>query len=93
MDMPLAIHDSGRRGFVAQAQGALHDHAVEPSAVLEPDGLKSADESETGALVQLDRGQPMQDVVGVYLLDRGQVIFAGVSNERPRFRIGLIQWS
>ena len=35
----------------------------------------------------------MQDVVGVYLLDRGQVIFAGVSNERPRFRSGLIQWS
>ena len=35
----------------------------------------------------------MQDVVGVYLPDRGQVIFAGVANEGPRFRIGLIQWS
>ena len=35
----------------------------------------------------------MQDVVGVYLLDYGQIFFAGVSNEGPRFRIGLTQWS
>ena len=79
----------GRRIGVA-ADGAGHLRG-EPGEAFLFCGAEAAAHLIGVRRLLLEGGLPVQNVVGVYLPDRGQVVLTRVADERPGFRVGLVQ--